>query len=439
MDIALKAAHFRAWSAPFLPQLAMLSLIGGLAASSPALSEEEDGLLDPLETPEPTPLNRSGYVSGGSVPPSLQRSDGFRLGDFALTSRASFSALYDDNVEADDAERDEDVFLIFAPAVRAQSTYARHSIGFGAAGSMGTALKDSADDFFDWRIGADGRIDLSRKSRIDAAVGYSLDEEDDEDVDSEDGDGDVPVHSIDARLGYSVQGDRMGFGVGSTVSRLDVGDSDFDDRDRTTFGLNGRVRYRWSENLTLSSGPNYRRSVFDDEADDGDLRDAHEVGFRVGAGYRASRTIVTRASLGYALIDFDDPDRKNEDRATGSAGLTFAPGGGTTLDLQASRTLGFSIEDGEDSRTTTRGAVKLAHRLELGSRSALSSSFTATISRFSDLDRTDRNLVAGLTYAYRLSEHAFATASYRFSQRFSDDEGADFYRNLISAGVTLSY
>ena len=62
-----------------------------------------------------------------------------------------------------------------------------------------------------------------------------------------------------------------------------------------------------------------------------------------------------------------------------------------------------------------------------------------SVNRLSDLDRTDRNLIAGLTYAYRLAEHAYATASYRFSQRDSDDEEADFYRNLISIGVTLSY
>ena len=304
---------------------------------------------------------------------------------------------------------------------------------------MGTALKDSADDFFDWRLGADGRLDLSRKSRIDASVGYSRDDEDDEDTDSEDDDGDVPIHSIDARIGYDTLGERLGFGVAGTLSRLDFGDSDFDDRDRTSYGLIGRLRYKWSDDLTLSGGPNYRRSSFDDEADDGDRRDADEFGVRFGAGYQASRTIDTRASLGYALIDFDDADRENEDRVTGSAGLTWAPGGGTTLDLQASRTLGLSIEDGEDSRTTTRAAATLAHRLALGSHSTLSSSLSLSASRLSDLDRNDRHLVAGVTYAYRLAEHAFATASYRFSQRFSNDDDADYYRNLISVGMTLSY
>lgn len=402
--------------------------------------EQPDPPPDPLAPSAEVAPNQRGYFGGGSVPEELKRSSQLRVGDFALGATAAFGMLYDDNVEASDDERDEDVFLSFSPAVRAQSTYARHSIGFGAGASMGTALKDSGDDFFDWRVGADGRIDLSRLSGIDAAVGYSRDVEDDEDVDSEDRDGDTPIHNIDASLGYSASGERLGFGVGGSVSRLDIEGDSFDDRDRTSYGLNGRLRYKWSDALSFSAGPAYLRSTFDEDvADDGDGRDAERYSFRVGAGYRVSRTISTSVGIGYSILNFDDPDRDNEDSAVGSAGLTWSPGLGTTLDLRASRSLEISVEDGEDARNRTTGAATLAHRLKLGYRSALSSSLGLSATRFSDLDRTDTDLVAGLTYGYRLTEHAFFTASYRYSQRFSDEDNADYYRNLIAVGVTLAY
>jgi hypothetical protein len=412
-------------------------LIGG----SLALSEEErEAPPDPFSQSVPETLNQSGYLGGGSVPSTLQASSGLRIGDFALGGQASLGLVYDDNVEAEDEERDEDVFLTFSPSVRAQSTYARHSIGFGAGATTGTALKDSTDDFFDWRVGADGRVDLSRRSKIDASVGYSRDIEDDEDPNAEDEDGDTPIDTIDVSLGYDIEGERAAVSAGFSVSRLDVDDDDFDDRDRTAYGLNSRARYKWSDDLALSAGASYRYSAFDEDvADDGDDRDAEEVGLQVGAGYRASRTITTRAALGYAYVSFDDPDRDNNDRLTGSTGLTWRPGSGVTLDLEARRSLGLSIEDDEDTRTNTSGRATLAHRLKLGSRSVLSSSLVLGVNRLSDLDRTDRNLVAGLTYAYRLAEHAFFTASYRYSQRDSTDGDADYYRNLISIGVTVSY
>ncbi len=421
----------------FTPSL----LLGLLAATaSPGAEDDQEPPPDPLTPPKETGFSQGGYFGGGSVPPSLLTPNRFRLGDFALSGQASLGLLYDDNVEADDVDRDEDVFLTFSPSVRAQSTYARHSIGFGAGASAGTALKDSTDDFFDWQVGADGRLDLSRTSKISASVSYSQDVEDDENVDAEDDEGDTPIHNISAGIGYNGGGDRLGFSVDGTVSRLDVEGDEFEDRDSTSYGLNGKLRLRWSENLTFSLGPSYRHSTFDqDVADDGDSREADRFGFQIGAGYRASRTITSSASLGYALLTFDDPDREDEDTATGSAGLTWAPGNGTTLNLGASRSLDISIEDGEDSSTRTTASATLAHRLKLGSRSALSSSLGFSVARLSDFDRTDKNLVAGLTFGYRLAERAVMTSSYRFSQRFSSDEDDEYYRNILSLGVTLSY
>lgn len=419
------------------PMVALCLLLG----ASPGHAQEEADLPpDPLAVPSDPALNQSGYFGGGSVPEQLRTPSRLRIGDFALGAQAATGLLYDDNVDADDDQRDEDVFLTFSPSVRAQSTYARHSIGFGAGATAGTALKNTGDDFFDWRIGADGRVDLSRKSKITAAVGYSRDVEDDEDIDAEDDDGDIPIHNVDASLGYDVRGERAGIALGATVSRLDIEGDDFDDRDRTAYGLSARLNYKWSDDLTLSGGPSYRYSTFDEDvADDGDSRDAEQYSFQIGAGYKASRTITTRAALGYSILSFEDPDRDSDDSATASAGLTWAPGQGTTLDLEASRSLGLSIEDGEDSRTTDSAAATLAHRLTLGSRSALTSSLSYRISRVSDLDRTDHTIVAGLTYGYRLAEHAFLTTSYRFSRRESDEDDADYYRNLIAIGVTVSY
>lgn len=423
--------------------LATTALLGLLLAAPSGQAQEEDASPpppDPLTEPTASAPNQRGYFGGGSVPPSLLSPSRLKIGDFALSSQASLGLVYDDNVEADDDERDEDIFLTFSPAVRAQSVYARHSLGFGASATTGTALKDSTDDFFDWQVGADGRIDISRNSKLTASVGYTRDVEDDEDIQSEDDDGDTPIHSIAAGVGYDVNGERIGYGVDGSVSRLDIEGDDFQDRDRTTYGLGGAVRFKWSDKLTLSGGPRYSHSTFDDNvAEDGDSRDADAYSFQVGAGYRASRTISTRASLGYSILTFEDPDRENDDTATGSAGVSWAPGNGTTLSLQVSRSLDISVEDGEDSRVTTTGSAELAHRLRLGRRSALSSSLALSVTRSSDFDRTDRNLVTGLTYGYRLTEHAFFTSSYRFSRRFSDEDNAEFYRNLISIGLTVSY
>ncbi len=407
---------------------------------APALAEEANAPPDPLSQPEAPVSTRSGYLESGGVPASLQTPGRLRVGDFIIKPSAGMSVVYDDNVEADDDRRNEDIFLTFSPAVRARSTYARHGIGFFAKGTAATTVKDSSEDFFDWRIGADGRLDLSRRSRINASVGYTRETEDDEAIDAGDARKDAVINVIGAKIGYDVDQRVIGWRLGTSLSRLDYNGSEFADRDRTTLGLSAAARYKHSERLTLSAGPSYSYATFDDDvADDGDSRDAHSLTMQVGGIYQASQTIATTAAIGYSLSFFDDPDRKDADSIVGNLGLTWNAGAGTTLRLAATRSLGLTIVDNADSRTTTTGSATLSHALKLGARSALTSSLAYSISRISDLDRTDHNVAASLGFAYRLSEHAFFNSGYRFSRRNADGSAADYYRNLISLGVTVAY
>ncbi|MGI9492009.1 MAG: outer membrane beta-barrel protein, partial [Geminicoccaceae bacterium] len=392
-----------------LAGLCLLSLIGGVWPILPGGAEETstspEPPANPLDVPaEPIP-SQSGYFQSTDATLPLQPPARTQIGDFALLTRATLTTVYDDNVEAADDERNEDIFLAFSPSIRAQSLYARHSLGFEAAGTAAEALKSGSEDFFDWRIGADGRVDLSEQRKINAAVGYRYDTEDDESVDAEDDQDDLSFHLFDASLSYNVQGDTLGYSVGSSVSRLDAEGSDFDDRDRTALGVRASTSYAFSDRLSIFAGPSYRYSTFDEDvADDGDGRDAEVISAQIGAGYRASRTISTSASIGYSYAAFDDPDREDDDTAIGNIGLTWSPGYGTTLQLGAGRTLGLTVIDNADARTTTTGDAILSHRLRLGSRSAISSSLSYQISEYSDLDRTDHNIGASLGYGYRLTE-----------------------------------
>lgn len=419
-------------------------LIGWSLLPVPVLAEEAGSSVeasgDPFDLPsQPTP-SRAGYFGAGSAAAALEPPPRVQVGDFALQSRAAFSAVYDDNIQADDDDREEDILFGFAPSIRAQSLYARHSLGFTAAGRAAAALKNDNEDFFDWRIGADGRLDVSKQTKVNALVGYSQDTEDDEAVDAEAENDDLKFHLLDAGLSYDVKGDTIGYKASVDVSRLDAEGSEFDDRDRTTLGLRAAASYALSDRLSVSAGPSYQYATFDEDvADDGDGRDAHIVTGQIGTNYKATRTIDTFASGGYRYVTFEDPDREDSDSFVGSLGLVWKPWSGTSLRLQASQSLDLTIVDDADSRETTTGSAILSHGLKLGSRSALSSFLSYSVSEFSDLDRTDQNFATGLGYAYRLTEHVFFNANYRFSLRESDDNDADFYRNLIALGLSVTY
>ena len=60
-------------------------------------------------------------------------------------------------------------------------------------------------------------------------------------------------------------------------------------------------------------------------------------------------------------------------------------------------------------------------------------------SDFVDDDRTDYNFSAQLGYSYSLLQNVALNLSYRFSQRFSDESEDEFYRNLVSVGLSASF
>ena len=419
----------------------LASIIPFILQAQSAVAEEEDSdAVNPLNpTPVQTPT-RSGNFGNEDASQALEPPARLRVGDFALKSRVSFSTVYDDNIEADDDERDEDIFFSLSPSVRAQSLYARHSIGFDAGATAATALKNEPEDIFDWRVGADGRLDLSKQDKVDAAVSYRNETEDDESIDADDDQDDILIHLFDASIGYRHAGQTVGYSLGTNVARRDGDSRVFDDRDRTTLGLRASTSYAFSDRVSLFLGPSYSYAIFDEDvAEDGEGRNSQIINLLIGGSYKASRTISTNASIGYAYTTFDDSDRDDDDSAIGNIGLTWDAGAGFRLRLGASQSLGVTIVDGEDTRKTTTGFARLGHRLTLGSRSAISSSITYRISDYSDFDRTDRDLGASLSFGYRLTEHAFFNAGYRFSRRDSDEDDAEYYRNLISLGVSLSY
>ncbi len=91
--------------------------------------------------------------------------------------------------------------------------------------------------------------------------------------------------------------------------------------------------------------------------------------------------VALRPRLGLSLvyddnIAADEEDLENDNSIVGNPGLIGAPGRGTILKLQAWRTIGVTIIDSEDQRTTTFGSVTLSHRLQLGGRSAVTSSLS---------------------------------------------------------------
>ena len=98
---------------------------------------------------------------------------------------------------------------------------------------------------------------------------------------------------------------------------------------------------------------------------------------------------------------------------------------------------GLTTADEAALVTTTQFATSI-NRL-LTRASALLAGVTVSRSDFVDESRTDHDFVAELAYSHDLFRSIALNIGYRFSRRFSDDSEDEFYRNIVSVGISASF
>lgn len=378
----------------------------------------------------------SDLISTFAVPEGLAGQRGLRYGRFVLLPSLTVGAAYTDNVDAAENDRDEELSANATAVVRAQSVLARHAFGFDAAGTASHSFQEDDNDFFDWRIGGDGRFDLTRKSSVFGRLDYSLDTEDESSADAEGAVNDI--ESIDATTGYQFTGRKIGYLIDLGVNRENFSGDQSADRDNTGYSANQRVDFKPSEQLTLFFSPQYELTVFDEEvADDGEERDAQEATGLVGFDYKFRSPMALAAAIGYTRLFFDDPDRDDEDSVVASGTFAWQSGARTSFELSASHDLELTTVEDADARRST--ALALRGQRQLGANMSLLGEVGTTYIDFQDIDRADIDLRAGVGVARRLADNFFLSLAYQYEQRFSDEDGEDFYENQALIGLSVIY
>jgi hypothetical protein len=419
----------------------------GEGAAGPAAEEEDPRVKAQAEEARRLRIERQteitsslptegALISAFGVPASLVGERGLRVGQFLVTPAVGVGAAYTDNAGGDDVDRDEEVSLNAAGAVRAQALLARHSFGVDAIGTTSHSFQQENDDYFDWELGGDTRLDLTRRSALSGRVSYSQDTEADSSAEAEGEPNDV--QTINSNAGYQFSGNRFGYLAEFGLNRSNFSGDGSADRDQTDYRVGQRLSHSTTNKLTLFVSPQYAYSTFDEDvAADGEGRDTQTVTGLVGADWAHSSALALSAAAGYTRLFIEDSGRDDTDSLTGSAALDWRFDPRTNVTLSASHALSLTTVDDAAARTDT--AVELAVGRTLGPETAGQLKLSTVYTDFKDLARDDLQMSAGLGLAHRLREHFFLTLAYQYQQRLSDDAGAEFYENQALVGLTVVY
>ena len=381
--------------------------------------------------------------------PELDRL-GVHAGGLFIYPRLGLQEFYNDNIFATDSDEEDDFITLVSPRVDVTSDWTRHAFDLYAKAAIGRYADQTEEDFEDFSVGTNGRLDITQRAKLRAGVSYDRLHEgrgSPDDVRRVPGSAPVEPTLFDVGsvfLTYQQWLGRFLLESGGEVDRLtydNVGTEAGgiiinDDRDRAIYAGNLKIGYEFMPGYTaFARGEvDYRR--YDNLCCDADLVDRDSQGYliEVGTDFDVTAVLFGDVAIGYRSQDYDDPSFDTIGDVAGRASLTWNPTGLTTVSALITR--GEVIETTlSDSAAIfeTAGRVTVDH--ELLRNLLLQAAVSVSDEDFQDVDRSDTYVRAGFGAKYLMNRYIQLDLSYAYLSRGSDTQGGDFTNNTIFLGA----
>ena len=372
--------------------------------------------------------------------PTTFEAKGVRLGSFILKPAVELTLEHNDNIYYADEEQVSDTLFHILPRLTLGSDWGRHELNFTAKADIARFSDYGDEDYEDWWLGVDGRIDIKRHSAVNYDVFYSQLHE--QRATPDDVGGIKPTEF--SYRGFDVSHTR-------TFNRLTAKlgyqrfDTDYDDNvDADGMVLDNQDRSRSRDTLALrldyERAPG--RSVFFgaaindrdyDLAADSDGFDRSSDGYRVQTGIARDLTgvLVGDLYLEYLEQDYDDARFDNIDGFGIGARLEWTPTRLTSVGFEFRNSPQETTQVGSSGYFSSLYAIRLQHELRRYLLANLRFSYTdnryetnpqsrdpdddpARILNDTDVTRADVGLV------YMFSRHFYISAGYTYEKQDAD-------------------
>ncbi len=374
---------------------------------------------------------------------------GIRIGSFLAYPEISAAIMHDDNIYAERRNENSDYITIFSPLITLESDWEQNSLKLDAGADIDRYHDFPQEDVEDYWLGADGRIDVSGKTKLFGGARWAQDHEDRGEPDSL-----GPFVAAEptvyeqaaADLGASLRMGAVSLRLGGTYDHYDYHDVpsvagpmiNMDDRDRDMYSLGARASLSASQSVDFFVQYATDTRDYNTSPDDfGFERDSD--GYRGAAGLRlknARRTLIAEVYGGRMFQEYEDARFEDLSEPYFGADLLWRPTSRISVSAFIDRALEEStIPDVSGYLDTTYGVRaerKLTRNLTANGR------FAYTRSDFQGSERLDKIIDAGAGLRYFFSPTVYLGADYRLIDRNSNVYIGQYARDqvMLSIGVT---
>lgn len=373
---------------------------------------------------------------------------GGRIGGFLLYPKLSLGEELNDNIFAVDDDQDLDFITTVTPSLRLRSDWNNHALNVDGALTVGRYADHQSENFEDFRVGTDGRVDITRNSNASALVRYSELHEERSSPDDESGREPTEYSVTNFLLSYFHRFNRLSFDIDGTTRLIDFDDVatstgviNEDDRDRTIVEGSVRAGYEIVPEYEAFIRATGNTRLYDDDFDDLGLnRDSFGYEVVVGTAIDFSGVTFGDIFVGYTSQEFDDDNLSTVRGVTFGGKVTWNLSGLTTLTGSITRTIEEVTSSRASGRFTTRAGITADH--ELLRNLLLNASIFGIRRDFEGIDRNENDAMFGLGAKYMMNRNLYALLDYNLHFRETSQSGGggrDFLANSVMLRIQTQF
>ncbi len=374
---------------------------------------------------------------------------GLTLGTFAVYPLVQLDAEHNDNIFAVASGADSDWIVRIKPEVSLESGWSRHALNLYGRANISRYQDFDEENFEDWSVGANGRLDITRAANIAFGYDHSSLTEPRTSSNAPASTREPVSYDLDAaflagsrtsgRLKLSARGDVRTFDYKDAVT-LGGTVVDQDNRDRTITSLTGRADVALSPATAVFVQATSNKRDYDTATS---LllpaRDSDGYEILAGANFEVGAVARGEIAVGYIAQDFDAVAYQDIDGFGARAQLEWFPTQLTTVSGYASRTIEDSGLAGSGGYLSTSVGARIDH--ELMRNVLLNAEVSLARDEYDDIGREDERFQASVGGTYLLNRNlGVSLSASRFEQTSSGiAAGSEFEVNRITATLVAQF
>ncbi len=369
---------------------------------------------------------------------------GAKVGSFVIHPELTAEESYNDNIYAVQTGKAGDSITDAKPAVVATSDWGNHALNFFASGDLGRYARYTSENFNDYDVASNGRLDITRGNYLWGGIDYSKSHEargTPDDLNN----GVKPVVYTETvgQLGFTHDVSRISATVGTEVRDFNYSNGSTSGGTVIEQDARNRLEYGTGIRLAYEIIPGYKAFIkgtgnivsYENKAL---LNNRNSYGFSADTGTAIEITGKLKGEIyvGYLDQEYDNSAYRAVSGFDGGGKLTWNVTGLTKIEAGGLRSINETLYLQAYSFIDTSVFCSIEHDLTRDVKLLARAGYDDY--QYEGINQDDRVYLLSTGARYLINKNIMLKADYSYGQRDSNVPNNNYQQNIIIVGASIA-